>query len=148
MRSSRLAERLPESGLPPSKLLTVQSSIAKVTMASGDQVKKGIAGVMVSNGRDVVITDDDGRWSLPVDAGDTIFTVTPPHWTALTRGPAAFSYLHQPNGTPAELGLRSPVLAHTGALQHQSTSPCSGRHNLPASKPCCSPTPRRRMPRS
>ena len=71
---------------------------------------------MVSNSWDIVITDDDGRWSLPVDAGDTIFTVTPPHWTALTRGPAAFSYLHQPNGTPAELGLRSPVLAHTGAL--------------------------------
>ncbi len=77
---------------------------------------RGIAGVMVSNGRDIVITDDDGRWSLPVEAGGTIFTVTPPQWTALTRGPAAFSYLHQPKGTPAELGLRSPVLAPTGAL--------------------------------
>lgn len=77
---------------------------------------RGIAGVMVSNSRDIVITDDDGRWSLPVEACGTIFTVTPPQWTAQTRGPAAFSYLHQPKGTPAELGLRSPVLAPTGAL--------------------------------
>ena len=37
MHFSRLAERLPENGLPPPKSLTVLFSIVRVTMVSGDQ---------------------------------------------------------------------------------------------------------------
>jgi hypothetical protein len=40
----------------------------------------GIAGVMVSNGRDVVLTDAEGRWRLPVAEGDDVFLIKPPHW--------------------------------------------------------------------
>jgi C terminal of Calcineurin-like phosphoesterase len=40
----------------------------------------GIAGVMVSNGRDVVLTDSEGRWRLPAAAGDDVFLIKPPHW--------------------------------------------------------------------
>lgn len=76
----------------------------------------GIAGVMVSNGRDVAITDRVGRWSLPVANGDTVFVIVPSQWKTASRGPRAFSYLHQPLGTPAALGLRSPVIGPTGPL--------------------------------
>src|SRR5262245_58850045 len=41
----------------------------------------GIAGVMVSNGRDVVPTDSEGRWRLPVAEGDSLFVVKPAHWS-------------------------------------------------------------------
>ena len=41
----------------------------------------GIAGVLVSNGREVVTTDADGRWRLPVVDGDSIFVIKPPNWS-------------------------------------------------------------------
>jgi len=41
----------------------------------------GLAGVMVSNGREVVLTDGDGRWRLPARHADEIFLIKPPHWT-------------------------------------------------------------------
>ena len=40
----------------------------------------GIAGVMVSNGRDVVLSDSEGRWRLPLTPGDAVFLIKPPHW--------------------------------------------------------------------
>ena len=36
-----------------------------------------VAGVLVSNGRDVVRTDSQGRYRLPVASGQTIFVVKP-----------------------------------------------------------------------
>src|SRR5450432_3086223 len=35
----------------------------------------GIPGVMVSNGRDVVLTDSEGRWRLSIADGDSIFLI-------------------------------------------------------------------------
>ncbi len=78
---------------------------------------KGIAGVLVSNGRDVARTDEDGRWQLAVRDGDSVFVVTPSGWAApLRRGLPSFSYLYQPQGSPADLALRYPGVAPTGAL--------------------------------
>jgi hypothetical protein len=77
----------------------------------------GIPGVMVSNGRDVVLTREDGRWSLPVEDGDSVFVIKPPHWSLpLVEGVPAFHHLHQPGGTPARLGLTFAGLDATGAL--------------------------------
>jgi hypothetical protein len=42
----------------------------------------GVPGVMVSNGRDVVRTDSEGRWCLPASRGDSIFVIKPSHWAA------------------------------------------------------------------
>ncbi len=77
---------------------------------------RGIAGVLVSNGRDVVMTDGDGRWALPVRSGDSLFVITPSGWTTAAGRASQYSYLHQPAGTPAALQLRSPEIAPTGAL--------------------------------
>jgi len=47
-----------------------------------DDGEAGIAGVAVSNGRDVVRTDADGRYALPMAPGQTIFVVKPAGWRA------------------------------------------------------------------
>ena len=80
---------------------------------------KGIPGVMVSNGEDVALTDAEGRWSLPVADGDTVFVVKPSGWmTPLQPGTnlPLFYCHHVPQGTPESLGLRYPGLAPTGRL--------------------------------
>ncbi len=37
----------------------------------------GLSGVLVSNGADVVATGADGRWTLPVADGDSVFVIKP-----------------------------------------------------------------------
>jgi len=85
----------------------------------GDGVRRagarGIAGVVVSNGRDVVLTDGDGKWALSVAQGEHVFVVEPSGWQ--TSGSArAFAYLHQPAGTPLRAGLRHDGVTATGAM--------------------------------
>src|SRR5882762_2162331 len=69
---------------------------------------RGIARVLVSNGRDVVRTDAEGRWRLPVSDGDSLFVIKPPHWgTRLGPGGVPqFSRLHQPKGSPNDIAYR------------------------------------------
>ena len=80
---------------------------------------RGLPGVMVSNGGDVVLTDADGRWSLPVAAGQSVFVIKPTGYMTpvdpVTQLPR-YAYLHQPDGTPASLGLRFAGVAPTGPL--------------------------------
>lgn len=78
----------------------------------------GVPGVMISNGRDVVRTGADGSWSMPVEPGDSVFVIKPPHWTTgrSLGGIPKFSYIHQPDGSPTNLGGRFPLIAPTGAL--------------------------------
>ena len=78
----------------------------------------GVAGVMVSNGRDVVLTDQHGRWQLPVGSGDSVFVVKPPGWCTPTdaHGLPTFAYLHQPDGTPPRYASRFSGVAPTGPL--------------------------------
>jgi len=78
----------------------------------------GIPGVMVSNGRDVVLTDADGRWRLPVADGDSVFVIKPPYWTTPVGigGVPLFSYLHRPQGSPRDISYRHAGVAPTGAL--------------------------------
>ena len=78
----------------------------------------GIADVMVSNGRDVIRTDSEGRWSLPVASGDHLFVIKPSNWTT-PGGPGGVprsSHLHQPLGSPAEINARYPGVLPTGPL--------------------------------
>lgn len=78
----------------------------------------GIAGVLVSNGRDVVRTDADGRWQLALRDGDSVFVIKPSGWSAPlgAGGVPRFSYLHQPSGTPDTLKLHYPGVAPTGPV--------------------------------
>ena len=79
----------------------------------------GIAGVLVSNGRDVVRTDQDGRYALPIDDEMIIFVIKPTGYAVpVERGVMLprFYYIHQPKGTPAHLGLRYRGIEASGPL--------------------------------
>ena len=79
----------------------------------------GIAGVMVSNGRDVAVTDAEGRYSLPLPDAATIFVVKPagfmPPVDPVTELPRFYRH-HQPGGAPAALDLTFDGIAPTPPL--------------------------------
>jgi len=80
-----------------------------------DRREPGIAGVAVSNGVDVVLTDANGRYRLPVDNDAIIFVIKPGQF----RYPVndlnlpQFFYIHKPEGSPE---LKYPGVKPTGAL--------------------------------
>ena len=79
----------------------------------------GLAGVLVSNGRDVAVTGSDGRYALPLPEEATIFVIKPagfmPPIEPLTNLPRFYRH-HQPKGSPADLNLRFEGLAPSGPL--------------------------------
>ncbi len=79
---------------------------------------RGLPGVMVSNGCDVVLTSSDGSWNLPVSAGDFVFVVKPSGWSfsQCADRPSSWFHMHEPRGTPARFASRFPGVAPTGAL--------------------------------
>ncbi len=83
-----------------------------------DPGERGIAGVPVSNGRDVVATGGDGSYRLAVEPGTTLFISKPAGYGVPLdeNNLPRFYYLHYPEGTPPELELRFPGLEPTGAL--------------------------------
>ncbi len=79
----------------------------------------GIAGVLVSNGCEVVKTDGEGRYALPIDDETIVFVIKPSGYAVpVERGVMLprFYYIHQPQGTPAHLGLRDRGIAPSGPL--------------------------------
>jgi len=83
-----------------------------------DGKEPGVAGVSVSNGRDVVQTDEKGRYRIEVDEGTVLFVTKPAGYAVLRDADnlPRFYYIHDPDGTPAELGLRYPGLEPSGPL--------------------------------
>ena len=79
----------------------------------------GLAGVLVSNGKDVAVTDADGRYTLPLPEEAAIFVIKPagfmPPVDPATNLPR-FYRLHQPEGSPASLNLTFAGVPPTGPL--------------------------------
>ena len=84
-----------------------------------DAGERGIAGVRVSNGLDVVTTTDEGRYTLPVDEQSIIFITKPRDYAIPVNAHMLpqFYYIHQPTGSPA--GMRYDGIAPTGPLPEQ-----------------------------
>ncbi len=99
---------------------TVEGTVREVVLDTA-ALRQGppVAGVLLSNGREVVRTDADGRYSLPVAPGQTVFLIKPSGFqvpvAAATKLPL-FSYVHDPEGTPPALGFRYRGLPPTGPL--------------------------------
>ncbi|MBK1671527.1 hypothetical protein CKO28_26365 [Rhodovibrio sodomensis] len=88
-----------------------------------DQGEQGVEGVAVSNGLEVVTTDEDGRYSLAVD-GQTIIRMTKPAGYAVPTNESElpqFYYIHDPDGSPHD--LRYPGVQPTGSLPDQINFP-------------------------
>lgn len=81
-----------------------------------DEKERGLAGVKVSNGRDLAVTDADGRYSLPVLADMSVFVIQPSGWRVPTDENfiPQFAYQYKPAGSPKPLRFRG--LAPTGPL--------------------------------
>jgi hypothetical protein len=79
----------------------------------------GLAGVLVSNGKEVAVTDADGRYTLPLPEEAAIFVIKPagfmPPVDPATNLPR-FYRLHQPEGSPASLNLTFAGVPPTGPL--------------------------------
>ena len=103
---------------PKADTATARGTVREVETGGGT-AGPPIAGVLVSNGRDVVRTDAAGRYALPVEPGMSVFVVKPAGYAVpidpRTRLPT-FATVHEPDGTPADLDLRYPGLAPTGPL--------------------------------
>lgn len=67
-----------------------------------DAGEPGVAGVKLSNGRDIVVSAADGRYTLPIRDGDTVFAIKPPDYRFPMRasGLPAFWRHHVPSGSP------------------------------------------------
>ena len=81
-----------------------------------DKGEPGIPGIVVSNQYDVVQTDKDGRFRLPVDKETIIFVTKPAGYDVPVNENnfPQFYYIHQPAGSPE--GLKYPGIAPTGIL--------------------------------
>lgn len=80
-----------------------------------DRNERGIAGVTVSNGHEVVTTDREGRYALPVRENMTVFVTQPAGWQVPVdeNMVAQFHYNHLPAGSP---DLKYGGLKPTGEL--------------------------------
>lgn len=88
-----------------------------------DPGEKGIPGIRVSNRRDIVLTNQQGKWRLPVLGRDTIFFVIKPknYMTPVDdKKIPRFYYIHKPDGSPK---LRYPGVQPTGELPKQINFP-------------------------
>lgn len=67
-----------------------------------DRGERGIPGVQVSNGRQVVTTDAKGRYEVPVDDNTNVFVTQPAGYEVPVDEDniAQFSYVHLPEGSP------------------------------------------------
>ena len=89
-----------------------------------DRGERGIGGVTVSNGRDVVTTDPRGRYVLPVLDNMTVFVTQPRGWQVPVDedNVAQFFYTHLPEGSPE---LRYGGIDPTGPLPTAVNFPLS-----------------------
>lgn len=81
-----------------------------------DSGERGVPGVKVSNSREVVVTDGDGRYALPARPDMAVFVIQPSGWRVPTdtRWLPQFAYQHKPAGSPKT--LRYGGLPPTGPL--------------------------------
>lgn len=87
-----------------------------------DRNEKGIAQVAVSNGRDVVLTETDGSYAIPMSPGQILFVIKPADFTlpVNAQNQPQYFYIHKPQGSPK---LTYAGSAPTGNLPKQVNFP-------------------------
>lgn len=80
-----------------------------------DPGEKGIPNIAVSNGREVVQTDLQGKYRIPIEENMILFVIKPTGWTTAfnTEHRPQFYYIYKPNGSPEQ---RFPGTPPTGPL--------------------------------
>lgn len=87
-----------------------------------DQGEAGLAGVQVSNGREVVLTGEDGSYELPAYDDMNLFITKPAGYITPVSADMVpqFAYVHKTAGSP---DLRFGGIAPTGPLPQQINFP-------------------------
>lgn len=64
--------------------------------------EKGLEGIRVSNGQEIVTTDENGKYELPIDDDTIVFVIKPRHWRSPLNNDnlPQFFYIHKPGGSP------------------------------------------------
>jgi len=90
------------------------------TMDAGET---GLAGVSVSNSKDVVETDSSGRYNLAVDNDSIVFVIKPSGYRTVNDKDnlSRFYYIHKPAGSPTD--LKFPGVDPTGPLPAEINFP-------------------------
>ncbi len=90
-------------------------------------------GIRVSNGKEIVVTDQNGRYEIPIQEGGAVFVIKPTGFrTALDANKLPrFFYLHKPNGSPQ---LKFPGSRPTGPLPQSIDFPLYQQPEPPAFK--------------
>ncbi len=80
-----------------------------------DEGEKLLSGIRVSNGREITKTDDQGRYTLPVDDDTILFVIKPRGWISPVSEDQLprFYYIHKPEGSPKS---KFPGVEPTGPL--------------------------------
>lgn len=80
-----------------------------------DEGEPGLEGMRVSNGRDIVLTDPQGRYEIDVDNDTIVFVIKPRGWMTPLNAEKLpqFYYIHKPAGSPKQ---QFPGVAPTGPL--------------------------------
>lgn len=88
-----------------------------------EATEKGIPEVAVSNGVDIVLTDENGAYEIPVSDNAVIFVVKPRDWMTPVNEDnlPQFYYLHKPAGHPENFVYRG--VAPTGDLPDEINFP-------------------------
>ncbi len=83
--------------------------------AKYDTSDRPLDGIRVSNGTQIVATDSDGRYTLPIDDDAIIFVIKPRGWQTPLNDDnlPQFFYVHKPNGSPQS---KFPGVRPTGPL--------------------------------
>ena len=87
-----------------------------------DEDEQGLAGVTVSNGLEVVVTDEKGQYEIPAYADMNLFITKPTGYTSPVDEDMVpqFYYIHKEAGSPP---LRFGGIAPTGPLPEQINFP-------------------------
>ena len=94
--------------------------------------ERGIPGVSVSNGQDVVVTDRHGYYEIALPEQSILFVSKPAEYEVPVdeNNLPQFYYRHYPNGTPAVAEFEFPVIEPTGPLPQFINFPIlSGKAN-------------------
>lgn len=99
---------------------------------SRNTAEAGVSDVSVSNGCDVVLTDDSGRYEIPLAPLQILFISQPSGYSVAVddNNIPAFYYRHYPEGTPdaingANVDWQFPVTGATGPLPDSIDFPLS-----------------------
>lgn len=101
--------------------------------------EQGLAGVAVSNGCEVVLTDSEGNYEIPIAANEILFVSKPADYSLPVDAfnVPRFFYRHYPEGTPASIAGTAvewlfPVVEPSGPLPERIDFPLYALANASA----------------